>query len=577
MTTASASGAGLKGLLRRPAVLLALAFLVLASAISLLGRFARGRAVTLERAPLTGQPGIETFPAFSPDGQLIAYSGRGPAKDDSFRIFVRGAGEPRQLTRADADDIGPAWSPDGSHLAFARVQEQRATYIVVRAAGGAERQLAEFDASTEAEPVPGAAWTREGKSLVVSGAKGAQPPGIFLVSMESGAVQALTTPPEGSDGDVMPAVSPDGKSLAFVRRVNSRDASDIWICDLAGGSLRRVTFDERPIRGVAWTPEGRDLVYASARAGGWKLWRVAAFGGSPRQFVIAGRQAQYPAIAPIGHRLAYSDSRTVSAIWRAELANPAAGRAIVRTTGRHSAPAYSPDGRKIAFLSDEGSGLELRVADAEGGNRARLVTSERMGRPRWSPDSKNLVFEMPAEGRSGIYTIAAAGGQPQRVTRMAAGNPSWSRDGKWIYFGARQIWKVPPAGGEPLQITKRGGSDPVESADGKWVYYHRGRAIWRVPSGGGEEEQFYHSENNLLWSLVAAKQGLYFLEFDFRRRRAGVSLYDFPNHRAKQVLVMEGADLDRGRSFDVSPDGKCVVYPRVDQEETNLMVVEGFR
>jgi Tol biopolymer transport system component len=565
--------------LRKPAVLLGLALLVLASLMSLLGRLSapsepKVRALSLD-------PGAESYPALSPDGKQVVYSGRAPGNTDTFDLFVRpvAGGAPRQLTRGDASDIAASWSPDGSSIAFARVEGSGVQYVVIPAAGNGEKKIAEFGGFSDALQSAGVAWTRDAKSLAVVGKTGAAAPAIMLVPAVGGEPKPITTPPEGSEGDTAPAISPDGSTVALVRRAGP-EAGDIWACDLSGAGLRRVTFDEHLIHGLAWTANGREIVFSSNRAPGWRLWRVPAGGGSPREIQLAGRKAQYPAMARNSGRLVYSDSPTVSAIWRAELGKANTERSLIRSAGRESAPSYSHDGKRIAYVSDQSGLEEIWVADADGGNPAQVTSFKgpQLGRPSWSPDGRTLALQVRPLGPPEIHTAPVAGGPSHRIVGNGAGNPSWSRNGKWIYYGQRQVWRIPPEGGKPEALTRRGGSNPVESVDGKWVYYHRAREIWRIPAAGGEEEMFYEPGHNLFWgSLIPAKKGLYFMEWDFRARTVEIKVVDFEEKEEKTLFTLNRSDFDRGASFDLSPDLKYIVYPRTDQTETNLMVVEGFR
>lgn len=570
---------------RRPAVFLALGLCAIGGVVTLLGRLANGPQVAQKRVPLAAESGANTYAAFSPDGQRAAYSARGPAAEDAYHIVVRpvAGGAPRQLTSGTANDAGPVWSPNGAELAFLRVEGGRAQVMVMPAEGGAGRMVAEFPASAdEAQPRPSVSWTSDGKSLAVVQTAVKQLPSIALVSRDTGRARQLTNPPEGTEGDSTPVVSPDGSTLAFVRNTGT-DSADVYLCDLAGGAPRRLTFDDRPIRGIAWTRDGRDIVYAANRAGGWRLWRLPAYGGSPRELSIAGKQAQYPAVAPKGNRLAYTESPSVSAIWRADLGEgePAAERPLIRSLGRETSPAWSPDGKKVADISDQSGAEEIWAGDADGGNRVQ-VTSLHEGRPgrvRWSPDSKRLLYDVSTEHGSGIYSApAVAHAAPVRVA-LNGGNASWSHDGKRIYFQSHgQIWKVNADGGNPRQLSdEMGASQPVESFDGKFVYFRQRRTIWRVPAAGGPAEETIIPDHDLLWTTLQTSQtGLYYMEWERGSRRMVVSFYDFAARKSVAVLPLKNTDM-QSASFSVSPNGKSVLYPRVDQSQTNLMLVENFR
>src|ERR1019366_5428649 len=558
---------------RRPTVLLVLALCSVGVVVTLLGRLASGPTAERKRVALASGAGANAYPAFPADGKRVAYCARGASKGEAFHLFVRTlpGGAPLQLTNGESSDIGPAWSPDGARLAFRRIAEGRTEYIAIPSDGGAERRRAELGGAPAdaAQPLPAVSWTRDGKSLAVVETGEKQLPLIALVSLADGTVRRITKPPEGSEGDSPPAVSPDGSTLAFVRGTVP-DSADIYLCDLAGGNLRRLTFDDRAIHGIAWTPDGQDGGYAANRAGAWRLWRLPAYGGSPREIAMAGAQAHFPAIAPQGHRLAYTDSPSVSAIWRAALGAPdSEERSLIRSFGRESAPAYSPDGKRIADVSDETGADEIWVSDAEGGNRVQLTSLKgpRLSHPRWSPDGRLLLLEARADSRTEVYTIPAAGGRPDkpyRVRLLGGGGASWSHDGKSIYFQLRgQIWKAGANGGSPRQLTHTLGSGAAEeSVDGKYVYYRNRRTIWRIPAEGGAEQEAIIPEHDLLSVVIQPTQkGVYYLEFARSARAMLVSFYDFTTRRNEVAFRMKDADFFQAMSFSVSPDGKYILYP----------------
>jgi Tol biopolymer transport system component len=571
-------------LLRRPALLLVLALCAAGGVVTLLGRLTSEPKAELKRTPLSNESGTKAYPAFSPDGQRVAYSARGSAKVDPFHIYVRtvAADTPRALTGGEGNDVSPAWSPDGNRIAFLRIGEGRARYMIVNAGGGGERQVAEFAAAgDESQPLPSVSWTADGNALIVVNTDWS-PPALAAVAIENGTPQRLTNP-ENAEGDFCPALSPDGSILAFVR--NTADGSDLHVAAPQGGNARRLTFDDRPIRGISWTSGGDSIVYSGDRfGGGHRLWRMAVTGAAPQIIPMAGRRAQYPAVARSGNRLAYSDSPTVSAIWRAAL--PAEGpldeRAVLRSNGRESWPAWSPDGRKLADVSDQTGADEIWLSDADGANRVQLTkfNAPQLARLRWSPDSKQLMFTANGENGNEIYTIDAKEGASPKRLLVGATRGSWSRDGKRIYFDMRgQTWRASADGGNPEPITNhRDTSHAIESFDGKRVFYHWRRSIWSVPAaGGGEPEETIIPEHDLIWSSIqAAKNGVYYMEWERSTRSTVVSLYDLAKKKSSVVFRLRGG-MGRDSAYSVSPDGKHILYPKVDQSETNLMLLENFK
>lgn len=565
--------------------MLALALCSVGAVVTLMGRLASGPAVAQKKIQISTGDASESYPSISSDGKRLAYSGRESSKVSAFHIFVRElpSGKPQQITKGEGNDITPVWAPDGGTLAFVRVLDGKRECIVIPADGGEERRIAELGPATGSpQPMPGISWNPDGKSLVVVQNGEKQLPGLATLATDSGKLARITNPAEGSEGDSTPAVAPSGSSIAFVRHTPN-DGADIFLCDAGGGGLRRLTFDDHGIRGIAWSRDGQDLIYSANRAGGWRIWRVPAYGGSPREYTLGGKQAYYPTVGR--NRLAYTDSPTVSAIWRATLGGgeQVDERALIRSTGRETMPAYSPDGARIADVSDQSGSEEIFVSDANGQNRVQITQfkGSRLGRMRWSPDSKALIFDVSADHGWEVFTMAAAPGQKPVRVLLNANNASFSRDGKTIYFQSRgEIWKATATGGNPQSMSKdREGAQPVESADGKYVFYRSRRSVWKAPVDGGEGEEAFVPEHDLSFSttIQPTKKGVFYAEYERSSRAMAVSFYDFGTKKSSVVFRMKNRDFWNGVAFSVSPDGKYLLYPRVDQSQTNLILVENFR
>jgi Tol biopolymer transport system component len=583
--------------MRRPAVLLVFGLCLVGVLVSVLGRLASGPRLEPKRTQFTNEPGTHAYPAFSPDGKQVAYSAHGTSTNETFHLFVRGfqGGAPRQLTGGYPSDIGPVWSPDGATLAFLRVEENAPRIMTIPASGGEPRTVVEFAAAgDEAQPAPSVSWTRDGKRLVVAGAEEGQPSALSVVAVNGGTAARITSPAKETPGDFSPAISPDGATVAFVRRANTgdREAADVWVCDLSGGNAHALTYDGHAIRGIAWMPDGRELVYSSDRGSGWRLWRLPAYGGTPRDLLIAGHQAQFPAISRDG-RLLFTERAAASSIWRAELGAPGVPvkdlkeRPLLRSDSRELDPAISPDGKRIANVSDQNSDEQIWVGDADGiAPRFQLTQTPgmRLRHLRWSPDGTQLLYE--ARSQRGIETDkieVKPNARPVRVLE-GEGGASWAHDGKSIYYESRgQIWKAAADGSGARSITehRRGGSGPEESEDGKYVYYRGWRTIWRTPSDGDKrdekEEEVIVPEHDLVWSSIQpVKNGVYYLEWSHAQRSFVLVFYDFGAKRSTGVLTIKDVDQS-GDAFRVSPDGKYVLYPKTDRNETNLVLVENSR
>jgi len=315
-----------------------------------------------------------------------------------------------------------------------------------------------------------------------------------------------------------------------------------------------------------------------------------AHGGSPRDLPIAGNQTRDPALSRAGHYLMYVNSPSVSAIWRGTLSSAAAStdapggeRPLIRSTGREASPAYSPDGKKIADISSQTGADEIWISDADGGNRLQLTHLDGMpvGRLRWSPDSRTILFDARADRGQDLYSVAATpGAKPSRLLQ-GGGNASWSHDGKRIYYDFRgQVWQAAANGSNPVLLVREFGSaQPVESVDGKYVYFRMRRSFWRVPVAGGEPEEIIIPEHDLPWSttLQITAHGVYYAELQRSMRSTVVSFYNFATRQSSTVYPLKNGDFGSGHLFSISPDGKYILFPRVDQSQTDLMLVENFR
>jgi Tol biopolymer transport system component/serine/threonine protein kinase len=544
--------------------------------------------------PLTTFPGIEQQPAVSPDGQLVAFSWNG-AQRDNFDIYVQHVegGAPLRLTTHPADDISPAWSPDGGRIAFVRQTPGQGAVILLPSLGGPERRLIEvaFHAFMDRR----LDWSPDGKLLAIADPAPPKECEISVLSIETGEMRVLVSPPAGAICDNSPAFSPDGRSVGFVRWAGLA-AGEVYVIATAGGEAKRLTFDNRQNRGPVWTPDGRDIVFSSERDGRQALWRIAATGGTPEKITDAQGSYVVPGVSRQttsgSFRVALEETVLDSNIWRvkADDRSDSVPSPLIASSRQDAWPRYAPDGKKIAFASDRSGNWEIWISD-EAGAQATPLTSFRgglVGSPAWSPDSRRIAFDARPEGNPDIFTVSAEGGRPRRLTTDLSEDaaPSWSQDGRWIYFasdrdGSQQVWKTLADGaGAPLRVTERGGFSSQESPDGRFLYYTKRRfllgGLWRIPADGGTETRVLDQldpEYDRMWALTS--KGLFFVRGE-RPARGLLSFLPFSAHGPMSVAVLD--NLDRSApGLSVSPDGRWILYPRVDQRNTDILLLENLR
>ena len=266
---------------RRLVVAGLLAGLVLLSAVTLVLWFARQNVsvpANVKTSPLTTYPGMERDPALSPDGDQMAFVWNG-GKDGRSHLYVKliGLGEPLQLTDEDADDLCPAWSPDGQRIAFLREIRERDEppmneVLVIPALGGMTRKLGTTHVVRTAGPprTPGLDWSPDGRTLAVADIDGR--PGIFLISMETGEKTRLTTSPE-LHLDGQPSFSPDGTQVAFIRGEGLKGYR-IFRKSLDRGEPSLVVEQDTLIQDLDWTSDGSKIIFASGLQGFGALWEV---------------------------------------------------------------------------------------------------------------------------------------------------------------------------------------------------------------------------------------------------------------------------------------------------------------
>lgn len=381
-------------------------------------------------------PDEHWFPRWSPDARHIVFSSL--RRDAGLLIVPASGGEPRRLTNGPYD-LWPSWSPDGSVIAFWRPLV--GGLWAIPANGGSPRRLTP-DTLDAGSP----AWSPDGQWIAFS-SQGR----LLLITAAGTSIRVLTTGP----GDRAPSWSPSGRDLFFLSDRSGR--LQLWTVSAEGGEARRLTDDEDmneyPAR---WQPGQNRLVYAAGGAirtldpttgardsipfrASLSLARVA-YSRRPTPIPTPGARMQVRGIS----RLAPSrdGSRLVVVALGDLWLRDANGRVRQLTAGSASDkdPSWSPDDRRLAFVSNEEGDYQVFTLDLGSGERRRVTNGiGHAEAPVWHPVGDSIAFVFrpaPLRGRPSLRIVAVEGG-PARALVQSQGldlRPLlWTPEGGLLY------------------------------------------------------------------------------------------------------------------------------------------------
>ena len=571
----------------------ALAAIAAVSVAVLAWRALRPVSAPAQLLPLASYPGVEGPPALSPDGNLVAFAWSGDAEAGPTDIYVKAVESEalRRLTSTPSTETSPAWSPDGHSIAFVR---GGAGVFTMSQLGGAERQVAASGTHV--------AWAGDSKSVLIRDRQGNSGPfGIYQVSLDTLERRRLTQAPVGA-GDWRFEVSPDGSTLAFIR-FEKVGIADLFVVPMGGGEPRRLSNWNGSIEGLSWTPDGREIVYSVDEPAASRLWRISANSPAPARgspIVDLPTAAMNPSISrPIAGQPARLAFQTIArdvdlhlTDLDARLVNDTLeSRPFSNSTRIEGSARFSPDGRRIAFASLRSGAPEVWVAERDGSGLQQVTTLGAAGvlLGGWSPDGKTIAFEAAIAGNTDVYLVGADGGHLRRLTDEPSidGIPSWSGDGRWIYFASTRAgaavdtWRISPDGGQAIRLTHNGGFEPRESPDGRYLFYldrPPGGApidarLMRVPLAGGHEEVVLEHIRPFLWSVT--ETGIVFVtrESDFD----AIDVYRFSDQQVARVGRLGFRIPWRYTHMTASRDGRWALATNMVRFDSDLMRLDNFR
>ena len=364
---------------------------------------------------ITSDPGPERRPVVSPDGTRVAYSQLDPATNFE-RIVIRAVGQSKAThltTKATAHEEMPMWSPDGTRIVFERLgKDEQCTMYVAASLGGAESEVGDCGNYI----VNYFAWTPDGKSLITSDQQAGANAGLPLgfIDLETGQKRPLQYQRVSSDQDLEPLYSPDGRWIAFRRGFSPH--SDIYLMHAEGGAVRQLTHLDSRIIGFTWTRDSASVILSSDPDGAVGLFLVGIEDGRISAMNVGA--AAYPDAARAGNTVVYEIPRTKNTLAEVSIGEQLdAPKLLARSTGSDKGPAFSPDGKQIAFVSDRSGSQQVWLDGADAGEPFALTEFHNavVWDTHWSADGKRLLATVRMEGKVSLVQLDLASRRHQAV------------------------------------------------------------------------------------------------------------------------------------------------------------------
>jgi Tol biopolymer transport system component len=496
---------------RRLGLVAAAALVVVGSAVAILlavrSRGSDPAFVTqvLQQVPLTMGSELEFEPATSPDGKRLAYVTRVPGAQQ-FQIFVRAFvadGKREQVLGTGPENaLYPAWSPDGREIAFLRCGIGPCDVATVPVAGGAVHSVQELPTYTlpddqgyyqyrQLQPI----WAADGKGLIFP-YRGPEDNAerLVLQDLASNRRRQLTFG-SSSDEDAAPALAPDGRSVAFLRRHFNQ--TEVMTVDLATLKTRVLLQEQNAAAGgLSWSPDGRGVVVGMVRrAAAFPMW--VPLKGSPKELDVKLPFVINPVFAADGKDLmvlSVNRSRNLAEV-TGDASEP---QPVFQSRQRNTATAFSPDTRQLAFLSDRSGTWEVWIAQRQGTHfvSPRQLTQGLGWYPSsvvWSPDGQTLAVGISNTNDIEMVDVHSGAINHLRLPGLehsATWSPEWSSDGRWLYLTAwgdqHGIFRASATPVPAVEQVVKGTPREVRIDGDRALYFtpNYGRGIYRVSLTG---------------------------------------------------------------------------------------------
>lgn len=526
----------------------------------------------------------ESQPAWSPDGQTLAYIG---VADGIGQVLTRGvsSSSTAQITKARASCADPFWSPDGTRIYY----QSKGDLWSVGAVGGAP-QVVLRDISVRSSP---ASVSPDASTLAFLRPVGAVNK-LYLWPLRSGTPVAIKRPPFPETFRFAEGVrfSPDGKKMAVLFRagIGIDQTTQFWVIPVSNGAPWRVPAilgDGIGVRLGNWLPDSRRVVFSSQRGqnSGLHLYTIDTGGGEVQSITSGSGEESQPAVSSDGKRIAFTsgafDYNLVETSMDGLKVTP-----LLATSRREYSASWSPSGLQYTYVSNAAglAGVWLRnVAEswprpvAQGTDDDDLAAAT----PRFSPEGQRIAYGRK-KGQHSIWIASIAGGAAVPLEQESSDQhlPAWSPDGDWIVYTrfVDQKWEIAKApsggGGRPVRICEGGGPEGwIEWSNyADWIGFQDTDGVHLVPAKGGTPRRVHGPAA----AFTMSKEGttLYLIRRAADRHWELASL-SVPDGTEKQAVRLNVSPDDVVRDMSLHPSGNRFVIS-VGSLKRDIWILDGF-
>jgi Tol biopolymer transport system component/predicted Ser/Thr protein kinase len=529
---------------------------------------------------LTDFDGAELDASISPDGRFVAFVSD---RDGPFDVWLSqiGSGVFRNLTQGKDPNLpaptrSTGFTGDGSQVWLSGGPGRRVQVMPLM--GGAPRAFL-------GDRVVNLAWSPDGTRMAYHTRDSGDP--LFVADRDGTNARQIFGGSDASLHNHFPVWSLDGRWIYFVSGNPATRQMDLWRIAAAGAPPERLTEHNSDVAYPARIDQ-RLIVYVARDqdgAGPW-LWALDVERRTTRRVSLGLERYTSVSAGADGRRLVATVANPSANLWSVPVLDREVGEADAKPFPLQSVNATAPRfaGASLYYLSTSNAGSVLRrFRDGDVSEIWSQADTALLGPPAIAPDGKRVALSMRRSGLSRVYLLSADGAEVQPLTDTidAEGAAAWSPDGKWIATSGKNsgqsgLFKIPVEGGTPVQLVRGATLDPEWSPVGDLIVY-TGANVGSLapllavrPDGmpvslpaiqlrrGGSRARFLPDGSGLIYMQgVNTSQDFWLLDWSTRKSR--------------QLTRLENKGAMR--SFDITPDGKQIVFDRF-RENSDIVLID---